>query len=39
MRNKLKKDKYLESKTVWRINLNNKWTQQNKDSLIGKINE
>jgi hypothetical protein len=35
----IEKDKYPESKTIWRINLNNKWTQQNKNHLINKINE
>ncbi len=33
----IKKDKYLESKTVWRIN--NKLTQQNKYRLINKNNQ
>jgi hypothetical protein len=35
----IEKDKYPESKTVWRINLNNEWTQQNKNRFISKINE
>jgi hypothetical protein len=35
----IEKDKYPESKTIWRINLNSKWTQQNKNRLISKINE
>ncbi len=32
----IEKDKYPESKTIWRINLNNEWTQQNKNGLINK---
>ncbi len=35
----IEKDKYLESKTIWRINLNNEWTQQNKNRLVSKINK
>jgi hypothetical protein len=35
----IEEDTYLESKPIWRINLNNKWTQQNKNHLINKINE
>ncbi len=32
----IENDNYPEGKTVWRINLNNKWTQQNKNRLINK---
>ncbi len=35
----IEKDKYPESKTIWRINLNNEWTQQNQNRLINKINK
>ncbi len=35
----IENDKYLESKTIQIINLNNEWTQQNKNRLISKINE
>ncbi len=35
----IEKDKCPESKAIWRIHLNNKWTQQNKNRLINKINE
>ncbi len=33
----IEKERYQESKTIWSINLNNEWTQQNKNLLI-KIN-
>ncbi len=35
----IEKDKYPESKTISRINLNKKLTQQNKNRFISKINE
>ncbi len=35
----IEKDKYPDSKTVWRINLNNEWTQQNKNCLVSKTND
>jgi hypothetical protein len=35
----IEKDQYPEGNTVWRINLNNEWTQQNKNRLNNKINE